>query len=298
MIGRMFAACWSVPFAYPQSIENLRSFVLIGLPASEAASALLMPVAGHELGHAVWRNLGIGSSHQQSLQTLCRELYGLHMDEFRQQFPDYREQDLVARNILEDAIAESSKYAGLQAEELFSDLFAYACFGASYLRAFAYLLAPGEGTSDGKYPTHATRINVLRNVGTNEGEELPTAAELQFKQTGRHGNPRNLFIVRMAEEAVARITDTLWKVVLEVVTKAKLVRPMRDQIDYHLANFRINVPSPSAKCVGNIIVAGWQRYDEIVANGGTSEKISGSLGELNEVLLKSIEVFEYRHRTE
>jgi hypothetical protein len=51
-----------VPFAYPQSLDDLRSFVLIGLPASEAASALLLPLAGHEIGHAVWRNLGIGGS--------------------------------------------------------------------------------------------------------------------------------------------------------------------------------------------------------------------------------------------
>src|SRR6266436_8682470 len=40
-----------VPFAYPQSLDDLRNFVLIGLPASEAASALLVPLAGHELGH-------------------------------------------------------------------------------------------------------------------------------------------------------------------------------------------------------------------------------------------------------
>jgi hypothetical protein len=30
-----------VPFAYPQSLDDLKSFVLIGLPTSEAASALL-----------------------------------------------------------------------------------------------------------------------------------------------------------------------------------------------------------------------------------------------------------------
>jgi len=47
-----------IPFAYPQSLVDLKSYVLIGLPASEAASALLVPLAGHELGHAVWRNRG------------------------------------------------------------------------------------------------------------------------------------------------------------------------------------------------------------------------------------------------
>src|SRR5262249_26060614 len=51
-----------VPFAYPQSLDDLKSFVLIGLPASEAGSALLLPLAAHELGHAVWRTLGIDGS--------------------------------------------------------------------------------------------------------------------------------------------------------------------------------------------------------------------------------------------
>jgi hypothetical protein len=38
-----------IPFAYPQSLEDLKSFVFIGLPATEAASALLIPIAGHEI---------------------------------------------------------------------------------------------------------------------------------------------------------------------------------------------------------------------------------------------------------
>jgi len=42
-----------IPFAYPQSLEDLKSYVLIGLPASEAASALLVPIAGHELGRVL-----------------------------------------------------------------------------------------------------------------------------------------------------------------------------------------------------------------------------------------------------
>jgi hypothetical protein len=36
-----------VPFAYPQTLEDLKSFVLIGMPASETSSALLVPLAGH-----------------------------------------------------------------------------------------------------------------------------------------------------------------------------------------------------------------------------------------------------------
>lgn len=60
------------------------------------------------------------------------------MPEFRRLNPEYNEQDLVNRDILFNAIVEASRYANFHAEEIFSDLFAYACFGESYLRAFAY----------------------------------------------------------------------------------------------------------------------------------------------------------------
>jgi hypothetical protein len=114
-----------VPFAYPQSLEDLKSFILIGLPASEASSALLMPVAGHELGHATWRNQGIGASLQRDLQARCLAHYELpaNKSDFSRIFKDSPD-DLFGKNLLAEAIEESSTYASFQAEELFSDLFA------------------------------------------------------------------------------------------------------------------------------------------------------------------------------
>src|SRR5439155_22334513 len=41
------------PFTYP-TIPDLPKFLFIGLPAPESANPLLIPLAGHELGHAVW----------------------------------------------------------------------------------------------------------------------------------------------------------------------------------------------------------------------------------------------------
>ena len=112
-----------VPFAYPQSLDDLRSFVLIGLPASEAANGLLVPLAGHEIAHAAWRNLGIGGSVATTLQYHCDELYAKNIDEFKRVFPDYDPQDIVGRDILPTAIAESVEYGDRQAEEIFCDLF-------------------------------------------------------------------------------------------------------------------------------------------------------------------------------
>src|SRR5260370_9176494 len=145
-----------VPFAYPQSLDDLKSFVLIGLPASEAGSALLVPLAAHELGHAVWRNLRIDGSAVTTLQLRCQELYEQD-NNFEKIFPDYDPTDMLSMDILTDAIASSVDYAVRQSEELFCDMFAYAAFGVSYLHAFAYILAPGGGHPDPNYPLFATR---------------------------------------------------------------------------------------------------------------------------------------------
>src|SRR5947208_725670 len=106
------------------------------------------------------------------------------MAEFKKHFPDYNENDLVQKQLLPDAITESASYAGYQAEELFSDLFAYACFGPSYVRAFAYIVAPGEGASDAKYPTYLTRVGTIRRVAEDEGIALPDFKQLGFKPDG------------------------------------------------------------------------------------------------------------------
>ncbi len=146
-----------VPFAYPQSLEDLKSFVLIGLPASEAATALLVPLAGHELGHAVWRNRGIGGSAHATLQARCEQLFNKNSEEFKKYFPAYNPNDMIAKEILPEAIAEFVEIAVFQAEELFCDMFAYALFGESYLYAFAYILAPGRGERDDPC-IHPTRL--------------------------------------------------------------------------------------------------------------------------------------------
>lgn len=50
---------WSFsPFTYPVALEELPEFIFIGLPASESENPLIVPLAGHELGHVVWRRKG------------------------------------------------------------------------------------------------------------------------------------------------------------------------------------------------------------------------------------------------
>ena len=217
-----------IPFAYPQSLEDLRSFVLIGLPASEAATALLVPLAGHELGHAVWKNRGIGGSQHAALQTRCEQLFKDNISEFKKHFPGYKEDDIVYKEILPEAISTTVEYAVFQAEEIFCDMFAYAVFGQSYVYAFSYILAPGSGRPQASmYPSYKTRLSILREIAAREAVNLPRTEDLDFTDQSPRPDPQDRFINRMAEKSVSEVNRSLWETVKTLISDAKYLGQIR-----------------------------------------------------------------------
>ena len=286
-----------VPFAYPQSLDDLRNFVLIGLPASEAASALLVPLAGHELGHAVWRKRGIEGTAHSTLQYRCEGLYATSIDEFKRHFPDYNENDIVYRELLPEAISQSVELGVFQAEELFCDLFAYALFGESYLYAFSYILAPGSGGRSPKHPSYKTRIDTVRGIAKVEGHELPSLAALQFKDELESGNPRDRFVLRMAETSVSEVVPGLWSSIIKIVNDGHVCRPNNSYALAHVNDFKNDIPARNPVCIGDIINGGWLYYHEVQGARLLADKVSEKLDQLNEMMLKSIEVLEFTRRT-
>jgi hypothetical protein len=294
-----------VGFTDPLS-GTLKSFVLIGLPASEAASALLVPLAAHELGHAVWRNRGIAGSAHATLQYSCEELYANNMKEFRRLFPEYRPNDIVGKEALPDTIADTVEYAVFQAEELFCDLFAYALFGEAYLHSFSYILAPGSGSARRfRYPKHATRIAVMRQVAKDEGTELPDATGLSFEREVDGAEPRERFVLRMAETGVVGANPEttisggipgLWSAVSKIISDGKVRRPNLTNSTKHLSDFRNAIPTHRPVCLGDIIAAGWMYRRELEQSRERPEQLADKLDQLNEILLKSVEVMEFRRR--
>jgi hypothetical protein len=288
-----------IPFAYPQSLEDLRSYVLIGLPASEAASALLVPLAGHELGHAVWRNRGLSASLQATLDGHVQDFLKQNMMEFKRVFSDYDEGDVFKRSILEQAQVEALEFAEFQAEELFCDLFAYALFGASYLNAFAFILAPGVsgGYRSGRYPTYSKRISVIKDIAGQEGVAVPPDVHLRFGLDQRGLDNRHRFLIKMADESVEKVTKKIWSGVLDVIKRGNIVRPNSAVSARHLIDLRLGIPACHPHCLGDIVSAGWLRYEEIIASTAHSNDVFDELDRLNELLLKTIEVLEFKRRT-
>ena len=286
-----------VPFAYPQSLEDLQNFVLIGMPASECGNALLSPLAAHELGHALWINRGITGAVSATLQLNCEGLYFKNEVRFRQLFPEYKSDDIVAKDILPDSIAMSMDYAVYQAEELFCDMFAYAVFGESYLYAFSYILAPGIGRRpSSKYPTYKTRVSTLQDVALKEGVTLPGIGELSLSEDARSGFPRDRFIIEMAEGSVATIVNALWDAIKDLIRASNLTRPVDTYATMHLKEYRMGVPGHEPRSLGDIVNAGWRYYREDILPGAHKTNSEEAFFNLNELLFKTMEVLEYRRR--
>jgi hypothetical protein len=288
-----------VPFAFPQTLEDLKSFILIGMPASEAASSLLLPLAGHELGHAVWRNRGIEGAFSAKIQENSESAFNgtRNFADFRKQFPNYDPDDFIAKQISLEVISEIVTTAVFQTEEIFCDIFAYAVFGESYVHAFAYILAPGFGSVPGSsYPSNRARIDALRSLALKEGATLPDIRALNLNEHDRARDPQERFILRIAEESAANLVDELWETVLKILTEGNVSRPNSIRSKRHLHEISQGIPSHQPNCLGDIVNAGWSYYKQVEGDGlNISDKLN-RFDTLNEIMLKSIEVLEYNRR--
>jgi hypothetical protein len=282
-----------VPFAYKQTFSELSGFVLIGLPASEAASALLLPLAGHEMGHAVWGLRKI--SALANIQIKCDELYVANDADYRRIF-SYREGDMVSEDEKLDSIARSVELAAFRAEEIFCDLFGYATFGMSYSLAFAYLLAPGSGRPrTSQHPGYSMRLGALSAIAKKEGVELPTANDLGFVDEPSVADPKRRFIERMANLSVDHVVPGLWNVVLRIIQEGNIRRPSSDAALSHSKDFKSGIPARDPKCLGDIVNAGWKILLEEERKSRPPAK-AAKHDSLNEIMLKSVEVLEFQTR--
>jgi hypothetical protein len=161
----------------PQSsrqIETLYEFVFIILPGCESANPLLIPLAGHELGHAVWE--------RENVQFRLQDEYARKVKEFlidkKEDFTDVKRdiegdpaslQERIEKN---PTYADACKLVRRQLEEIFCDFVGLYLFGESYLHAFAYFLSPDfpEPRSP-KYPTVRSRVSLLTQACTRFAAE-------------------------------------------------------------------------------------------------------------------------------
>jgi len=129
------------PLTYTLSFEELPEVVFLGLPSFESANALVVPLAGHEIGHWIWRRQDIETQISAAFQENVLNAYRDGWKEFREIFWEKDVGDIQTDVQIRDVWTISFSYSMRQCEAIFADLIGLKLFGESYLHSFEYLLA-------------------------------------------------------------------------------------------------------------------------------------------------------------
>ena len=296
------------PFTY-HSIPDLPGFVLIGLPAHESSNPLLLPIAGHELGHSVWSNEWpvewskprLDSKFQVLVQKRTVDIILDRWEEFKEVFPRpeiTKEQiatDLYVRYTYEKSIT----WALRQSEESFCDFMGVHIFGASYLWAFAYLLAPTPlGPRSPNYPSMRRRVKNLTWAALQANVELNADdyAKLFEDNTSPSMTASDSFQLSVADQVCDSIASDLVKEVNGIIQQAGLPSMSKDEGERIIRRFRQGVPAERCASLVDILNAAWTATEDPNLWSDTPPLRRAKDRILNELVLKNIEVFQIEQK--
>jgi hypothetical protein len=203
------------PFVY-REIPHLPGFVLIGLPAPESSNPLLIPLAGHELGHSLWGTKNLGSKIRASVRAAIVSVIQSKWKEFQTVYSPGPGKTLSVSDVTTDMFCvqfweQCMPWAMRQAEESFCDFVGLWLFGESYLNAFAYLLSPNsEGTRSLLYPNTKRRVSNLIDAANRFAYSIPGNYIDNFDDLAEPNLIRSdAFLLTVADEVVEKHLDTL-----------------------------------------------------------------------------------------
>lgn len=296
---------WDFSPCVYSGIRHLEEFILVGLPAPESANPLLLPLSGHELGHAVWVSYRLESSFQSRVEDAVLEK--LLTDEGRwtayASLYKYSKQDLgniFARRTLRPAYT----WAMLQASETFCDLLGLRLFAESYLHAFQYLLAPGGGRRSARYPGIVRRIEQMVSACRDMGIHVPVGFTDAFESEPEVEEGPERLLLTLADEASASLTADLLEMVFELARERELPFRKAENVEEICEAFRTwIVPATGERrdfatgyspTLADILNAGWACYldEEFLKTTRHRHRI------LQDLMLKSMELEEFERRGE
>jgi hypothetical protein len=277
-----------VPFTFPMTIPELPEFALIGGPASESGNILAIPVAGHELGHSVWRNPVLRSQFEVLLRTQVEVSLQGHPAEVS------RLTALLgsgSRGL--DKIRNSSVLYGMkQLEEIFCDAVGLYLFGSSFLYAIEYFLAPGGGPRSLEYPSDLERLRLLKEGSTILG--LHPVGPLFERWTDSALQSSQQDLAPIVDEAVRAISIDVVNVAFAFLRGKGISNSDAKQVKAAQAAFDRGEPYDGEANLAEIVTAGWEVLRRDGGLGSASDYDRYRL--LGETMLKSVEVSEFKLR--
>lgn len=286
------------PFVY-DAIPGLPNFLMIGLPAPESSNPLLLPLAGHELGHALWRTNGLAREIQPQVKAAVIAAIGDRWSEYTQLFGPVASPDELITNLYElEKWEPASAWTLAQAEETFCDFAGLLLFGASFFNAFAYLLSPAFGRRALTYPPLLERaLNLVWAAQANGIASPISYADLFDSEDDPTLSRRDTFRLSIADAALKATREFLLRRAQELIGAAGLALPTSEQVDAAFSSFERVVPAEGAVSVVAILNAAWIAFDKEDLWKELPDVFRQRDLVLRELTLKSLEILEFEYLT-
>lgn len=286
------------PFTYVQ-IPQLRGFVLIGLPASESGNPLVLPLAGHEIGHSLWVERKKKDTYRIKIHSTVVDVVKATLDEYNRLSPnpDVSESELETDMFVLETLSPAMIAAIKQVEETFCDMVGLRIFGTSFLYAFAYLLAPSPRKARSiSYPSIKTRVANLMTGATTYGIAAPPDYVSHFEQQSEpYASDLDRYLLRVADSALSTLL-------------AELINDAQDEIGENAANgadedkvlrkLHLVIPGEGAKSLAAILGAGWRAAEDGRLWIDAKLPVNSKSRVLRELVLKSVEVLDIEQTLE
>lgn len=311
-------------------VEDLKDFVIIVLPASESSNPLVIPLAGHELGHSVWEDEKLGKTFRTHAAYALTSYVLSHLAEF----PDLKglaiekAQQRLKRDPTR-AYGDAVACLVRQVEEFFCDFVGLFLFGEAFVHAFTYFLAPNfPSRRSPKYPSVLTRFRQLWKTAKrfelewNNEAYCPPAQlrrlfldqDVTLSNTKPTETPSTTGWNTAVDKVAIDLVPRLIKTILNLAARSNW-QELRLELDRGKRQlivdryYRWAVPAKNSGGLANILNAAWdvERTPAIwesllAAKGPTPPKplIDGEREQrrrrqhiLSELVLKNVEVLEY-----
>lgn len=255
-----------------------RTAWFIGYPAFESENPHVLPVVGHEIGHALW--------YRETCETILIDSVGDRLKNSSVRHGTSKETTLVKKHVLR------------QLEELFCDTVAALLFGPAFLYAFRYMLAP-SGHSHGQrgnpgYPDVYERSIYLTKLAEKFGWTLPKEFSSVFLPAT--AGPEFSTVDGIVTDLQTRVTN----VAVEKLGNVALDEfYSEEETQVVLQDLRRCVPCRSSVRVSSIINAGYLLRD---GHADWSPEVQVPTEErqslLADLVFKSLEMIQFRRHAE
>ena len=273
-------------------MPSLPNIVLIGLPASECANALLVPLAGHEFGHSIWSLEKARKTYEPTLAQAVVQAIRTHWSEYQKHYPDVKDGTLTTDIFAQQTWLPALKWSLRQCEEVFCDLVGLRTFGEAYFHAFAYLLAPGMPSRQPFYPSDQQRADYLTRAAAHWGITVPTTFKSSFQAPAPTISTLEQFLIDTADRATVSLLPSLIAHVNKWCTSKGVSLPTTEEITSVFDAFRKLVPAAHPNTLSSIINAGWRAVHDPDLWGDYPRVAARRTLALNELMRKTAQVLE------